>query len=450
MNVKTSVKQSLLILLSICSSIVPEISKAQSGWTEDECMKYAIDHNPRIRNKRLDTKIAHTDVVTAYGDFLPSINTTGALGRRFGRSIDPQTNQYTSESFLESTIGLTVSLPIFEGFSRINKLQFYKLNKRINVLSSKVEENNLAFEVLEAFYRYCFDKEMYKLAVEQRKLSECYSKQMIEYVDLGMRSLSDLQEVKARLQSDVYQESVKSNSCCLSLLSLKELMNMKDTDTLSVVMADEKIEVVACPLSLKELYFVSEATLPEFHIMEMQEKTSRKSLSIANGAFYPSIRMEFNLNTGYYDTEKNNYGNIVTLREQLNNNMNKYIGVCVSLPLFNRLFRMGAVRKEKLRLQQVQNENEQQRLSLYKEIHDTYLSFQAAFQECRLAKEQLRADSIIWKESEEKWKESMIPVFELLEKRNRYMRAKAEIIRTKLQYNLKKRMIRFYQEGTFL
>ena len=450
MNAKTSIKQSLSILLTICCSVVPGIGKAQSGWTEDECIKYAIDHNLRIRNKQLDTKIVHTDVVTAYGNFLPSIHTTGALGRRFGRSIDPQTNQYTSESFLESTIGLTVSLPIFEGFSRINKLQFYKLNKRINVLSSKVEENNLAFEVLEAFYRYCFDKEMHKLAVEQRKLGECYSKQMIEYVDLGMRSLSDLQEVKARLQSDIYQETVKSNSCRLSLLSLKELMNMEDADTLSVTMADEEIDVAACPLGLKELYSASEAALPEFHVMEMQEKTSRKSLSIANGAFYPSIRMEFNLNTGYYDTEKNNYGGIVPLREQLNNNMNKYIGVCVSLPLFNGLSRMGAVRKEKLRLQQVRNENEQQRLSLYKEIHDTYLSFQAALHECRLAKEQLRADSLTWKESEEKWKEGMVSVFELLEKRNRYMRAKAEIIRTKLQYNLKKRMIRFYQEGAFL
>ena len=71
------------------------------------------------------------------------------------------------------------------------------MNKKINVLSSKVEENNLAFEVLEAFYRYSFDKEMHKLAVEQRKLSEYYCRQMIEYVDLGIRSLSDLQEVKA-------------------------------------------------------------------------------------------------------------------------------------------------------------------------------------------------------------------------------------------------------------
>lgn len=72
-------------------------------------------------------------------------------------------------------------------------------------------------------------------------------------------------------------------------------------------------------------------------------------------------------------------------------------------------------KKRKLRLQQVQNENEQQRLSLYKQIHNTYLSFQSALKECQLAKEQLRADSITWKESEEKWREGMISMFELLE-----------------------------------
>lgn len=50
-------------------------------------------------------------------------------------------------------------------------------------------------EVMDAFYRLCFDKKMYELAVEQRKLSERYHDQMLEYVDLGMRSSSDLQEV---------------------------------------------------------------------------------------------------------------------------------------------------------------------------------------------------------------------------------------------------------------
>lgn len=450
MNNRTPVRKNLLIILSICCTFATESSKAQSGWTEDECMRYAITHNLRIRNRQLEVKKSQADIMADYGDFLPTVQATGASGKQFGRSIDPLTNQYTSEAFRESTIGLSFSLPVFEGFSRINKLQFHRLNKKINALSCQVEENDLAFEVLEAFYNHCFDKEMYELAIEQRKLSECYQEQMREHVELGLRSLSDLQEVKARLQSDIYQETVKSNSCRLSLLTLKELMNMKDADTLSICRMEEQTDEDICPPSADDLCATSESVLPEFHIMRMKEKTSRKSLAVANGAFSPSVRMEFSLNTGYYDTEKDPAGGIVPFRKQWNGNMNKYVGVCVSLPLFNGLSRISSRKKEKLRLQQIQNENELQRLSLYREIHDACLSFSATRKECRLAQEQLRADSLTWRESEEKWREGLVSMFELLEKRNRYIRAKAETVRTKLQYSLKKRMIRFYLEGTFL
>ena len=44
----------------------------------------------------------------------------------------------------------------------------------------------------------------------------------------------------------------------------------------------------------------------------------------------------------------------------------------------------------------------------------------------------------------------MISVFELMEKRNLYILAKAELMRTQLQYDLKERMVRFYQSGSFL
>lgn len=430
MKTRTPVRQSLWIILSICSTLMPEVSRAQSEWTEDECMQYAIRHNLRIRNRQLDVKMAQADIMAAHGDFLPFIQATGTSGRQSGHSINPLTNRHTSAACRESTIGLHISLPIFEGFSRIHQLQIHRLNKRLNTLLSKAEENNLAFEVLEAFYHHCFDIKMHELAIEQRRLSECYHEQMSEYVGLGMRSLSDLQEVKARLQSDIYQETVKSNSCRLSLLTLKELMNMKSADTLSVCMTEEKTEAPICPPVVDELYATSESTLPEFHIMRTKEKASRKSLAMANGAFYPSVRMETDLNRGSYDAG--------------------YVSICVSLPLFNGLSRIRTRRKEKLRLQRIRNENEQQRLSLYKEIHDACLSLSATYEECRLAQEQLRADSLTWRESEEKWKEGLISMFELLEKRNRYINAKAEIVRTKLQYKLNKRMIRFYQEGTFL
>ncbi len=230
MNAQITIKRGLsLFLLVFLAS--PGNLRAQSGWTVDDCMRYAVEQNYRVRNSRLDTRIAGEDLAAAYGDFLPSVSATGALGKRLGRSVDPKTNLYTSSSFLESTMGLNVSLPVFDGFTRVNRLQFRKLNKQIGGLTEQIEENRIAFEVMDAFYRLCFDKKMYELAVEQRKLSERYHEQMLEYVDLGMRSPSDLQEVKARLQSDIYQETVKANGCRLSLLALKELLNMRDTDT---------------------------------------------------------------------------------------------------------------------------------------------------------------------------------------------------------------------------
>ncbi len=112
--------------------------------------------------------------------------------------------------------------------------------------------------------------------------------------------------------------------------------------------------------------------------------------------------------------------------------------------------RFTAVRKERFRLQQVRNNNDQQRISLYKEIEDACLSLQASAEEHHQAKLQLQAAATTLKENEEKWEEGMVSVFELMEKRNLYIQAKAELARTRLQYDLKHRMVEFYRTGSFL
>lgn len=426
--------------------------RGQEAWTVDDCMQHAVRRNLSLKNSRLDSRIAGEDLTAAVGDFLPSVSTSGALGKRLGRSVDPKTNLYTNTAFMETTMGLNVSLPVFDGFTRVNRLQFRRFNKQISGLAEKAEENRIAYEVMDAYYRLRFDEKMYDLAVEQHRLSERYYEQMLEYVDLGMRSPSDLQEVKARLQSDIYQETVRGNSCHLSLLALKELLCMRESDTLQLasIGADETVLPPVIDIDANELYAASETSLPEFRSMELKEKAARRSLAIASGAFSPSIRAEFSLYSGYYDTERNEAGEIVPFSDQMRNNMNKYIGVSVSLPVFSGLSRFTQVRKERFRLQKVRNENDQQRITLYKEIADACISMRAAAEEHRQAIEQLRTSTLTLKESEEKWEEGMISVFELMEKRNLYISAKAELTRTRLQYDLKERTVKFYQTGTFL
>ena len=70
--------------------------------------------------------------------------------------------------------------------------------RQLSSVAGKAEENRVAFEVMDAYYVYIFDRKMSALAAEQRKLSERYHEQMLEYVDLGLRSPSDLQEMCIR------------------------------------------------------------------------------------------------------------------------------------------------------------------------------------------------------------------------------------------------------------
>lgn len=438
-------------LVSLFLLLFSATVQSQTIWSVDECMHYAVKQNLKLKNSHLHSRIAREDHIGAIGDFLPSVTTSGDLGKRFGRSIDPKTNAYTSSSFVESNLGLNVSFPLFEGFTRINRARFTKLNQRISVLDTKTKENDTAYEVLDAFYNVCFEEKMWLLATEQRKLSEHYLVQMEEFVTLGMRSPSDLQEVKARLETDKYQETVRGNSCRTYLLYLKELLNMKGSDTLQVRFdANDSVLPITEMLSPDSVYQSSEELLPQFQAMALRQKAAHRAVAIAAGRFSPSIRAEFGLRSGYYDTEQDTNGHIIPLSEQLSNNQNKYIGLSVSFPLFSGLSRFTEVRKERFRMKQVNNDAAQQKLTIYADIEDACQSLQAAILEHRQAVEQLEAEQLTLKENEEKWKEGLISVFELMEKRNRYISAKAELSRTRLQYEIKYRTIRFYRTGSFL
>lgn len=70
----------------------------------------------------------------------------------------------------------------------------------------------MAYRVAEAYYKAVLDKKLSELAAEQLRLGERYLKQTEAFVELGLKSLSDLQEVKARHQGDVFRERMYEKS----------------------------------------------------------------------------------------------------------------------------------------------------------------------------------------------------------------------------------------------
>ena len=409
--------------------LLPHFVQAQSGMTLDECIRLAWKQNPSVRNSVIDIKEARADYMAAVGAFLPRAAVNAETGKRFGRSIDPDTNGYTNETFEEGTVGLDMTLSLFEGFSRIYQVRFRKMNKERSEWALKNRQNELAYQVTNAYYKLILERKLLNLALEQSRLSERYLKQTEAFVELGLKSASDLQEVKARREGDIYRYKSRENTCRLALLHLEQLMNFQPGDTL--VIQDTIVEANQLPLlsvpSTETLYAQSLEILPVMRMIDLKRKAARKEYAMAGGTFSPSV-----------------------YARQLRDNIGKYVGIGISFPLLSGLERLTHQRKQKLNLYRLKNEEELEKQQLYTDIEQTLLSLHAGFSEHQQVLQQLEAEALVLKESERKWEEGLISVFQLMEARNRFISAKAELVRVRLQVEMMRKLEKYYREGTFL
>ena len=428
----------LLLLLS-----VPVFLLAQSAMSLDDYIRLAYKQNPAVRNGVIGIKETKADYIASVGAFLPHIVVNAETGKRFGRSLDPDTNGYTSESFEEGTVGLDMTLSLFEGFSRINQVRFRKMNKERSEWELKEKQNELAYQVTDAYYKLILERKLLDLALEQSRLSERYLKQTEVFVELGLKSASDLQEVKARREGDIYRYQSRGNSSRIALLHLKQLMNIQPGDTLAILDTITASQVPPYSVSTVEtLYAQSIEILPSIRMIDLKQKAAHKEYAIAGGAFSPSVFARFTVGSNYYNTAFS--------ARQLRDNIGKYVGVGISFPLLSGLQRLTNQRKLKLNMYRLKNEEELEKQQLYTDIEQTLLSLHTGYSEHQQALSQLDAETLVLKESERKWEEGLISVFQLMEARNRFIAAKAELVRVRLQIEMMMKLEKYYRQGTFL
>ena len=184
--------------------------------------------------------------------------------------------------------------------------------------------------------------------------------------------------------------------------------------------AGEDTPLLMPQVEIEEIYLQSVHALPDYKRMEMWERAARKEYAVALGQFSPTIFARFSWGSDFY--------NSLFSLHQLRDHWNKYIGVGISFPILSGLDRYAGVKKKKLNLQRVRNNIEEEKLHLRNETEQIVLSLHSGWEEHRQAVLQVKAETQVLKETERKWEEGLVSVFQLMEARNRLLAAKAEKI----------------------
>ena len=440
--------------LACLSFIICHLSfSAAQPWSAQQCMQYAVAHNHDVRQSELALDNSKAGRLAAVGSFLPSVGASAGVQYNFGRAIDPETNTYTDVSTFYNGYSLSASMPVFDGFSRLHALKAARADVMMGKSALRVQQDQTALATLQAYADVCYYSGTVAMARERQQESALLLRQTRVLEEVGRKSAADVAQMEAQLAEADYELMRQQNMHSQALLGLKKEMNFPLDDSLSVSgdveergtrSEDSSIggtEVRRCG-GTRIVSRNEERGHPEAQQAYYRQQAARHAWHQQKAAFYPTLSVSAGMNTTYYKTLHS--PNAETLSRQLRNNMGEYVAATLSVPLFNRLQTLTAVRRAKNNYLMAREAYEAKLTELQLLTIEAQQDLDAYVRQTAQMEKKVEADSLAYQLTRRQYEEGLSTAIDLHATSAQLLQSRATLLQCRLTTVLKACLVRYY------
>lgn len=367
--------------LFICSVLLhaQEIEVVTLQGAIDSTLK----NNLQIKQADFQAALAGQDLRQSRMNIFPSLS-AGSSGRlTVGNYFDERTGtiENTTTKSVDGSLDLSVSL--FQGFQKINEIKANRFLLESDKSNAQRVRNDLKLSVFSTYIEALSNRDLW----EASKLQLNLSKQQLEVeeasMEVGNKTLADLSQARSQLATDELNVTAARNAYEASLLDLKQLMEL---DPQRQIQLEEPVRTDSeAGLTAQELYQSALAAFPEVKQAEFNTLAAEQQIKIAQGALYPTLSLSSGLNTAYTTSYRDNSDAVYPFRQQIRDNNRQYIGLNLSIPLFNNFNSRIGLKKARIRYENVMLDEQRVKNDLNKIVHQAVLDLKAAEQRYRSA-----------------------------------------------------------------
>ena len=113
----------LIVLLGCVILVQVQAQTTNEKWDLRKCIDYATQNNISVKQADIQARISALQSRQAKLNQYPSLNMNSGTGVRFGRSIDPTTNQFSTNQFLYQNFGLNAGIQLYNGGAIKNNIK---------------------------------------------------------------------------------------------------------------------------------------------------------------------------------------------------------------------------------------------------------------------------------------------------------------------------------------
>jgi outer membrane protein TolC len=411
--------------------------------TLDECIGYAIEHNPQRTKQEAQNAIYKLDRLEAIGGFLPSLRADTKVDMDFGRHNDVYTNIPINDNTFSNNYGIYSSMTLFDGFSQIYRAKMAKINRLKGKEDLQGIKDKIAFDVMEIFFNALYYKGTVELAQQQLDESVNNLKKFERMEELGIKSIPDLTEIQAKEAEDRFLLTKQTNLYNLELIKLKEKMHWSVEENLRIADYDKTVLASKESESAFAVYQQALSTLPTVLSADKSLSATEMQYKIARGRLFPTL----SLGAGF-STEFSRYmdGSVYkSFSQQLKEREKSYVGLSLSIPIFDGFSRSSEMKRSKQRLVIAKSEHEATLRQVYSEIEQTVADVNGLSDECLYAQKRTTAMQSAHQMNQRKYEEGLIDAIDLSTSANRLLQARIEALHTQLNYQLKYKLLQYYK-----
>ena len=420
---------------------------AEKKWTLEECIDYAIENNINLKQRALEQENSEVELNTSKNSWLPNLNASMGQNFDFGRSPS-NTGVIVDRNSANTSAGLQLSMPIFDGFRIPNDIAMRKLNLQAATESLNRAKEDLAINVASYFLQTLYNKEVQSVAEMQLELTSRQVARTEELVNSGRVPLSQLYDIKAQQARDEAALTDANNNVNLALLDLAQALELERSSVnfdIAVPTVDDAVaEHLSSIVPPENIFDSAIAVKPQIKAQEYLLESSKKQLKVAQSGYFPNLNLNASYSNGYYYYSGENVQGNVGFSDQLKGNERKTIGVNLSIPIFNRFQVRNGVRSARIGIRNQELNLENSKKALFKEIQQAYYNATAAHDQYLSSGKSVRASEEAFKYAEERYETGRSSVFEFNEAKTKYAQSLSQQVQAKYNFIFRAKILDFY------
>ncbi len=427
-----------LLLLLLAASVAT--AQEHGPWSLRDCIGYALEHNISLQQQGLQVQQQELQLSTSKGSRLPSVSANASENFSFGRGLTAD-NTYSNTNTTSTGFSLGASVPVYQGSRISNSIRQDELNLKAVSADFERAKENVSMAVAQAYVQILYNMELLDVARNQVAIDSLQVERLTGMLENGKASPAQVAQQRAALGQSRLTATEALNSLKLAVLDLTQLLELPSPEGFTIIRPVTDLEGTILP-DPERIYEDALLEKPAVKAEEFRLDASEYAIKIAKGAYLPSISASGGFGSNYY-TMSSAPSN--SFADQMKNNFSQYLGLTLSVPIFNGFQTRNQVRAAELSRKNQMLQLENTRKTLYKEIQQAYYNAVAAREKLLSSKEAEASAKESYDLVTAKYENGKANITEFNEARDAFLRSESDLSRARYEFLYATKLLDFYQ-----